>query len=51
MVDSMAYKKEHSKENFHPKSGKILDQVQEVIRYHHCKVMDDRADLKPFFTF
>ena len=31
----MAYKKEHVKERFRPKPGQILDQVREVMHYHH----------------
>jgi len=36
----MAYKKEYSKEKFCPKSGKILDQVREVMRYHHYAIRE-----------
>ena len=34
----MAYKREHVKERFRPKPGKLLGQVREVMRYHHYAI-------------
>jgi integron integrase len=42
----MAYRKEHSKQKFRPKPGKILDQVQEVMRYHHYAIRTEKTYIK-----
>ena len=39
----MAYKKEHVKERFRPKPGKRLDQVREVMRYHHYAIRTEKT--------
>lgn len=31
----MVYKRQHVKKGFRPKSGKMLNQVREVMWYHH----------------
>jgi len=38
MENIMAYRREHAKEIFRPKPGKLLDQVREVMRYHHYSI-------------
>ena len=42
----MAYKREHVKERFCPKPGKLLDQIREVIRYHHCAIRTEQTYVK-----
>ena len=42
----MAYKREHVKERFRPKPGKLLDQVREVVRYHHYAIRTEQMYIK-----
>ena len=42
----MAYKREHVKERFRPKPGKLLDQVREVMRYHHYAIRTEQTYVK-----
>ncbi|MDA3823344.1 MAG: site-specific integrase [Bacteroidales bacterium] len=42
----MAYKREHVKERFRPKSGKFLDQVREVMRYYHYAIRTEQTYVK-----
>jgi len=42
----MAYKREHAKERFRPKPGKLLDQVREVMRYHHYAIRTEQTYVK-----
>ena len=42
----MAYKREHVKERFRPKPGKLLDQVREVMRYHHYVIRTEQMYIK-----
>jgi integron integrase len=42
----MAYKKEHVKERFRPKPGKLLDQVREVMHYHHYAIRTEKTYIK-----
>jgi len=42
----MAYKREHVKEKFRPKSGELLDQVREVMHYHHYAIRTEQAYVK-----
>ncbi|WP_299980445.1 integron integrase [Desulfobacula sp.] len=42
----MAYKREHVKERFRPKPGKLLDQVREVMRYHHYAIRTEQTYTK-----
>ncbi len=42
----MAYKREHVKGKFRPKSGKLLDQVREVMRYHHYAIRTEQTYVK-----
>ncbi|MBC2705662.1 integron integrase [Desulfobacula sp.] len=42
----MAYKREHVKERFRPKPGKLLDQVREVMRYHHYAIRTEQTYIK-----
>jgi len=42
----MAYKREHVKERFRPKPGKLLDQVREVMRYHHYAIRTEQTYAK-----
>lgn len=39
----MAYKRASAKERYRPKSGRLLDQVREVIRYHHYAYKTEQA--------
>jgi len=39
----MAYRREHEKEKFRPNSGEILDQMREVMRYHHCTIRTEET--------
>ena len=41
----VAYKREHVKE-FRPKPGKLLDQVREVMRYHHYAIRTEQTYIK-----
>ena len=42
----MAYKREHVKEKFRPKPGKLLDQIREVMRYHHYAIRTEQTYVK-----
>ncbi len=42
----MAYKRQHVKERFRPKPGKLLDQVREVMRYHHYAIRTEQTYIK-----
>jgi len=42
----LAYKREHVKERFRPKPGKLLDQVREVMRYHHYAIRTEQTYVK-----
>jgi len=42
----VAYKREHVKERFRPKPGKLLDQVREVMRYHHYAIRTEQTYVK-----
>ncbi len=42
----MAYKRDHVKERFRPKPGKLLDQVREVMRYHHYAIRTEKTYIK-----
>jgi len=42
----MAYKREHVKKRFRPKPGKLLDQVREVMRYHHYAIRTEQIYVK-----
>ena len=42
----MAYKREYAKEIFRPKPGKLLDQVREVMRYHHYAIRTEQTYVK-----
>ena len=42
----MAYKREHVKERFRPKPGRLLDQVREVMRYHHYAIRTEQTYIK-----
>ncbi|MEA3332765.1 MAG: integron integrase [Pseudomonadota bacterium] len=42
----MAYKREHVKEKFRPKPGKLIDQVREVMRYHHYAIRTEQTYVK-----
>jgi len=42
----MAYKREHVKERFRPKPGKLLDQIREVMRYHHYAIRTEQTYIK-----
>ena len=42
----MAYKRKHVKEKFRPKPGKLLDQVREVMHYHHYAIRTEKTDIK-----
>lgn len=39
----MAYKRDQVKEKFRPKPGKLMDQVREVMRYHHYAIRTERT--------
>jgi hypothetical protein len=39
----MAYKREHVKERFRPKPGRLLDQVRDVMRYHHYAIRTEQT--------
>ena len=42
----MAYKGEYAKEKFRPKRGRLLDQVREVMRYHHYAIRTEQTYVK-----
>jgi len=42
----MAYKREHVKERFRPKPGKLLDQMREVMRYHPYAIRAEQTYIK-----
>ena len=42
----MAYKREHANEKFRPKPGRLLDQVREVMRYHHYAIRTEKTYIK-----
>ncbi len=42
----MAYKREHVKESFRPKPDRLLDQVREVMRYHHYAIRTEQTYVK-----
>ena len=42
----MAYKREHVKDKFRPKPGKLVDQIQEVMRYHHYAIRTEQTYIK-----
>lgn len=42
----MAYKREYAKEKFRPKPGRLLDQVREVMRYHHYAIRTEQTYVK-----
>ena len=42
----MAYKREHVKDKFRPKPGKLIDQVREVMRYHHYAIRTEQTYIK-----
>jgi site-specific recombinase XerD len=42
----LAYKREYVKERFRPKPGKLLDQVREVMRYHHYAIRTEQTYVK-----
>ncbi|MCK5681369.1 integron integrase [bacterium] len=42
----MAYKREHVKKEFRPKPGEILDQVREVMHYHHYAIRTEQTYIK-----
>jgi integron integrase len=42
----MAYKREHIKKKFRPKPGRLLDQVREVMRYHHYAIRTEKTYIK-----
>ena len=42
----MAYKKEYVKDKFRPKPGKLLDQIREVMRYHHYAIRTEQTYIK-----
>ncbi len=42
----MTYKREHVKDKFRPKPGKLLDQVREVMRYHHYAIRTEQTYIK-----
>jgi len=46
MESIMAYRRERAKEIFRPKPGKVLDQVREVMRYHHYSIRTEDAYVK-----
>ena len=42
----MAYKRDHVKTIFRPKPGKLLDQVREVMHYHHYAIRTEQTYVK-----
>jgi len=42
----MAYKRQHVKERFRPKPGELLDQVREVMQYHHYAIRTEQIYIK-----
>ena len=42
----MAYKREHANDKFRPKPGRLLDQVREVMSYHHYAIRTERTYVK-----
>jgi len=42
----MAYGRGYEKEIFRPKPGKLLDQVREVMRYHHYSIRTEDTYVK-----
>ncbi len=42
----MAYKREHVKDRFRPKPGKLLDQISEVMHYHHYAIRTEKTYIK-----
>jgi integron integrase len=46
MGSIMAYRRERAKEIFRPKPGKVLDQVREVMRYHHYSIRTENTYVK-----
>ena len=42
----MAYTRKHVKERFRPKPGRLLDQVREVMRYHHYAIRTEQTYVK-----
>jgi hypothetical protein len=39
----MAYERAQITQKYVPKSGRIMDQVREVMRYHHYSIRTERA--------
>ncbi len=42
----MAYTRKHVKERFRPKPGRLLDQVREIMRYHHYAIRTEQTYIK-----
>jgi integron integrase len=42
----MAYEKQHSKQKFRPKSGKLVEQIREVMGYHHYAIRTEETYIK-----
>jgi len=42
-MSAYGHKKKRSTDGFHPKSAKLLDQVREVLRYHHYGLQTEKA--------
>jgi hypothetical protein len=42
----MAYKREYVKDRFCPKPGKLLDQISEVMHYHHYAIRTEKTYIK-----
>ena len=42
----MPYKREHVKKKFRPKPGRLLDQIREVMRYHHYAIRTEKTYVK-----
>jgi len=42
----MAYKREYAKEKYRPKPGRVLDQMRDVMRYHHYAIRTEQTCIK-----
>ena len=47
----MAYPRTVITEKFHPKPGKLMDQVREVLRYHHYSIRTEEAYVRWILQF
>ena len=47
----MPYPRATIKEKFHPKSPKLMDQVREVLRYHHYAIRTEEAYVRWILQF